>query len=361
MPDTIVGGDNAAILTRLYDLRDLGLLDADEAARIEAALANGNSAVIARAVDDLEATEADAAFMGIDADVNALRTSLAASIGYAIPRPVAYNAVPGTPLPGTPEQRRQEYDTTGVGMYILPKYNGFLTIEDEYSDPNLLMGAEEALLYDQFGNPLGANVIVGHSSTTSGNVGATPAQIRQVLERLNMPVQPSRAFEFGDPTYGLTAADGHELTSEELKAMGDVFGEPNFDPTTYGMTTGGYPPTGIIYARSLDDPTDGRYVEGDRDRVIAHESGHVLYGWLPEEGRERLRNDEATLQAVWDENNVAPPVGDHDTVVDEYLGEAFRAYLTNPDWFKVHYPALADAIAREVNAAPALQGIIQFN
>jgi hypothetical protein len=49
MPDTIVGGDNAAILTRLYDLRDLGLLDADEAARIEAALANGNSAVIARA------------------------------------------------------------------------------------------------------------------------------------------------------------------------------------------------------------------------------------------------------------------------------------------------------------------------
>jgi hypothetical protein len=299
--------------------------------------------------------------MGIDADVNALRTSLAASIGYAIPRPVAYNAVPGTPLPGTPEQRRQEYDTTGVGMYILPKYNGFLTIEDEYSDPNLLMGAEEALLYDQFGNPLGANVIVGHSSTTSGNVGATPAQIRQVLELLEQPVTPSRAFEFGDSTYGVAAADGRLLTEEEKKAMWDVIGEPDFNTGTYGITTGGYPPTGIIYARSLDDPPGGRYVEGDKDRVIAHESGHVLYGLLPEDSRERLRLDEATLQAIWNENNAAPPPGDHDTIVDEYLGEAFRTYMTNPDWFKVHYPALADAIAREVNAAPALQGIIQFN
>lgn len=71
--------------------------------------------------------------------------------------------------------------------------------------------------------------------------------------------------------------------------------------------------------------------------------------------------DEATLQAVWDENNMAQPVGDHDTVIDEYLGEAFRAYLTDPDWFKVHFPALADALARELNAAPRLRGFVQFN
>jgi hypothetical protein len=87
MPDTIVGGSAASILSNLYDLRDLGLIDAGVAARIEAALESGNSAVIARAVDDLEATEADAAYFGLDADVNVLRTNLAASVGYTIRGP----------------------------------------------------------------------------------------------------------------------------------------------------------------------------------------------------------------------------------------------------------------------------------
>jgi len=361
MPDAIVGGSAVAILTNLYDLRDLGLIDAGVAARIETALGSGNSAVIARAVDDLEATEADAAYLGLDADVNALRSALAASVGYAIPRPIAFNAATGAALPGTLDERQRAAGRSGVGMYILPSYHGFLTVEDEYRDPNLLMGAEEALLYDRFGNPLDARVIVGHSSTTSGNVGASPEQIQRMLELLKVPVAPSRAYEFGDPLYGLAAADGRLLTDEEMAEMWDVIGEPSFNPDTYGITTGGYPPTGVIYARSLDEPHGGRYVEGDRDRVISHEAGHVLYGLLPKESRLRLRTDEATLQAVWDENNMAPPVGDHDTVIDEYLGEAFRAYLTDPDWFKVHFPALADAIAREVNAAPRLQGFVQFN
>lgn len=45
----------------------------------------------------------------------------------------------------------------------------------------------------------------------------------------------------------------------------------------------------------------------------------------------------------------------------ERIGDAIRTYMLYPNWLTTYYPELADAIAREVNAAPALQGIIQFN
>ncbi|MCW5714925.1 MAG: hypothetical protein KIT43_10475 [Bauldia sp.] len=66
------------------------------------------------------------------------------------------------------------------------------------------------------------------------------------------------------------------------------------------------------------------------------------------------------LESLFDEINEIPPPADGNER-DEYLADAFRAYLVNPAWFKTYFPDLADAIAREVNVAPAFQGLIQFN
>ncbi|MCW5717727.1 MAG: hypothetical protein KIS68_07845 [Bauldia sp.] len=105
MPDTIVGGSAAAILTNLYDLRDLGLIDADVAARIEAALGSGNSAVIARAVDDLEATEADAAYFGLDPDYRPILDQLEPAL-LEIWRPsTLMHQMTSAMMPTTPSRR----------------------------------------------------------------------------------------------------------------------------------------------------------------------------------------------------------------------------------------------------------------
>ena len=59
----------------------------------------------------------------------------------------------------------------------------------------------------------------------------------------------------------------------------------------------------------------------------------------------------ATLTQQLDDNRVAR----------EYIAEAIRAYLTNPNYLKTAAPRTAAAIRAAVNPNPRLNRIIQFN
>lgn len=347
----------AEALDKLLGLAEAGLLDRGMAGGIEDALAQGNPALLQSYINDLAAYEANAYFYGADADIRSLRESPAGSIGQDLPPIVGVShAVPGTPPPGWE-----------LGGYVRhaqidafdPRITDLLSIENEYLDPNLLMGAEEALLYDRFGNPLSAELIVGHSSMYSGNVGADPTRLISVLNQLGVEVRPSIPA-FRNEENVLVFADGRPVEGTDEEDF--VFGEWNADwlPTTHGVTMGELAPTTIVYAHGMDRPGEGNpYGPGDREVVILHEAGHAIYRLLPPESRNRLAARE-DLEPLSDEINDVGPPADGDEI-DEYLADAFRAYLVNPAWFKTYFPDLADAIAREVNAAPALQGLIQFN
>ena len=52
---------------------------------------------------------------------------------------------------------------------------------------------------------------------------------------------------------------------------------------------------------------------------------------------------------------------DSEEVPREYMAEAIRAYMTDPNYFKTVAPKTAAAIRAKVNAHPTLSKIIQFN
>jgi hypothetical protein len=109
----------------------------------------------------------------------------------------------------------------------------------------------------------------------------------------------------------------------------------------------------------------------------AHQLGHIIdrvAGPIPTDGLE----DE--LQAVYDTLNnpnrtsnqqkpapdARPFLPEHrgftgEAVAREYIAEAIRAYLTDPNYLKTVAPRTAAAIRAAVNPNPRLNNIIQFN
>src|SRR5262245_45006558 len=112
-------------------------------------------------------------------------------------------------------------------------------------------------------------------------------------------------------------------------------------------------------------------------RVIAHEVGHLIdraVGTIPAKGLlEELRPLYNTL------NNPKRSRGGHDAhprskpstpqrdgyggpnVYREYITEAIRAYLKNPNYMKTVAPETAAAIRRWANIVPRMGDILQFN
>jgi hypothetical protein len=115
----------------------------------------------------------------------------------------------------------------------------------------------------------------------------------------------------------------------------------------------------------------------DIHRVLAHEIGHAidkLAGQIPARG---LLPE---LRRIYNTgNNSKRALGGHDadphavpytpldrgyggpSVYREYIAEAIRAYLLNPNYIKSIAPETAARIRQHVNATPYLQGKIQFN
>jgi len=128
------------------------------------------------------------------------------------------------------------------------------------------------------------------------------------------------------------------------------------------LTTSGYRnPTGIALNRDLP--------EKKVPRVYAHELGHTvdeLAGQIDVKGLDtELRfvyNAGVTGQERTTRQTLPQHVGYKDEDVPrEYMAEAIRAYMTDPNWLKSVAPKTAKRIRERVNRDDKLGKIIQFN
>jgi len=352
MPDAIVGGSAAAILTNLYDLRDLGLIDASVAARIEAALGSGNSAVIARAVDDLEATEADAAYFGLDADVNALRSALAASVGYAMPRPVAYNAATGAdlsdaapdPFVAAPAAPRVTRDATfplvGGGMYEPPPVAEandprFREQFYRYGHP-LVMRPDGVPVTDRFGNLITAPFVIGVK-----------------------PLDLAEAEELGEA-----------LTGNPVRYDGV---EGDFGVWTYEYLGAGYGGE-ITGGTAHRDPEGGNIDQitinaalfpHELRQTAVHEVAHAIFDVIENDPNYRpiLQQIAPTLLEIWQTFNADAPhdLGyDPDDAIPEGLAEFLRNYDQNSAWMNLNYGHVVETIMQIINTHPEIAPYVQM-
>lgn len=222
------------------------------------------------------------------------------------------------------------------------------------------------------------------------------------------PVVPLRPFEadypFGAPsdaTGKLTA----DILGNPLKALYIVgrkrLGEPDaalpmeaLDPVTEALL--GSPAKVVEEAEigrgnlgetrfnpSTKQPISVKLLNGlhpdDVDRVYAHEVGHVIdqaAGEIETEGlmselrplydvqNNRQSTSRYTNNGWTDGDELMTPehfgYGPGD-VPREYMAEAFRAYMTDPNSFKTVAPKTAAIIRKYVNADPRLNSVIQFN
>jgi hypothetical protein len=255
------------MLSQLRQLRALGIIDSSTESDIEAAIISGDAGLILRWVSELATSEAEGAFYGLDGDVRALREGLAGSIGATLPVEGVVRGAIGIPLPGERDERRAGYVRNLSTDVLVPTPAPMLYAEDEYDDPNLLMGAEEALMYGRDGLPLNARIIVGQTSFDGGNVGMTPDQVTGLLAALNIPVLPSIdnvAMPGEDPI----GADGNSIDDDLiLNEPGKTVPDENDLPRM------------VVYRRDFANFPD------DLAFVLAHEAGHVIDMRCPRRAR----------------------------------------------------------------------------
>jgi hypothetical protein len=103
-------------------------------------------------------------------------------------------------------------------------------------------------------------------------------------------------------------------------------------------------------------------------RVVAHELGH----WVDEMASNISTDGLSTeLKAVYNELNNAqsrgPKVGPQhvgykgEAASREYMAEAIRAYMTDPNYLKTVAPKTAARIREYANGNPRINRVIQFN
>jgi hypothetical protein len=121
------------------------------------------------------------------------------------------------------------------------------------------------------------------------------------------------------------------------------------------------PVSRILYDQSLN--------EGSAHKVVAHELGHMiddLAGKIPTAGlSNELKPLYNTLNTGQERSrNLTGP--QHfgyadDDIPREYIAEAVRAYMADPNYLKTVAPKTAAVIRRFVNENPRLNKFIQFN
>jgi hypothetical protein len=187
------------------------------------------------------------------------------------------------------------------------------------------------LLEDMEGRPLGAKFVVGRQFAGKGDVPLTPAEIEAALTDLDIRLAELPKLPMPNPnTVGVFVGDTRR------KPIGDLFVKSTLSAE-------------------------------DRNLVLAHEFGHAIdyYAGMfsdhltPAEIAE-LRKAYPTLQIgrkKQPEHFGYPP----EDVNAELVGEGFRAYLINPNWFKAIAPRAAARFRAEVNKNKYLMRVIQFN
>lgn len=106
-----------------------------------------------------------------------------------------------------------------------------------------------------------------------------------------------------------------------------------------------------------------------QDMVLSHETGHAIDEMVGQVSADGLN---AELKQIYNKQNNPNSYGSRlfgpqnagysgADVPREYMAEAIRAYLTNPNWMKANAPKTAAAIRAAVNDNPRLSRVVQFN
>jgi hypothetical protein len=193
------------------------------------------------------------------------------------------------------------------------------------------------LTADIEGRPLVAERIVGRRTLGGTDEAFTPAEIDAVA----------------------TAVTGHipeTVAARQIRRSAGVF-RIDYDAA-------GTPVYKILVDRALSP--------AQKDRVVAHEVGHVIDHFaaprrgIPQQGikAELNRNYNTGVTGQERERHLTLPKHEGyrpDKAAGELMAEAIRAYLTDPNYVKTVAPETAKAIRAAVNAHPTLSKIIQFN
>jgi hypothetical protein len=161
---------------------------------------------------------------------------------------------------------------------------------------------------------------------------------------------------------------GDEQVSDVLLGLAGRNAEVTADRRLIGTDAGR-----TVSQRTPEGTLDQRvYLHGDLTpeqfpRVYAHETAHVINNIARKIPTDGLMGE---LKAVYDRLNrpgggkpVTPEAMGYKgaDVPQEYIAEAIRAYLVNPNYLKTVAPKTAAKIRAEVNADPQISRVVQFN
>jgi hypothetical protein len=193
------------------------------------------------------------------------------------------------------------------------------------------------LTHDIEGRPLVGERIVGRRTLGGADEALTPAEIDAVISEI-------------------TGNRPEAVAARQIGGNAGLF-RISFDPSGRALYN--------VYV-------DRALAPAKKDRVVAHEAGHVIEHFaargrgIPQEGikTELNRNYNTGVTGQERERHLTLPRHEGygpDKAAGELTAEAIRAYLVDPNYLKTVAPETAKAIRAAVNSHPTLSRIIQFN
>lgn len=218
--------------------------------------------------------------------------------------------------------------------------------EKDYPDVTGRHDAQERLTHDIDGNALNPNArVVGRRVVGGDDEALSPAEFNAITEALTgRSAQVAPASEMGRDA-------GRSILNKYTGDPLDVFLRSNLSEVQAPR----------VYAHEIGHVIDAHAagLEGIPNTGILNKELKPVYNSLNNPNRQRLPGDDAaewakpvTPETFGYKGNDVPP---------EYMAEALRAYLTNPNYIKTVAPKTAARIRAYVNSNPRLNQTIQFN
>jgi hypothetical protein len=248
--------------------------------------------------------------------------------------PARVEAAPEASGPLAPEPAPRIAASRDINMFPPPQ----LPQRPFRFDYRLGATADESgrLLEDMEGRPLVAKYVAGRRSAGGPDVALTTDEMKKALMDLDV-------------------------------RLVEIARLPLPDEDTAGVFAGemvGRRPVGDLYVKSTNSGAD-------QVLTMAHEFGHAIDHYaryfsdhLTADEIAELRKVYATLRGGKRKTPVLQPESfgyPADQINGELVAEGFRAYLTDPNWFKVAAPKSAAKFRAAVNKNRWLKNVIQFN
>jgi hypothetical protein len=234
----------------------------------------------------------------------------------------------------------------------------------EVESASIVLARKASGLYNppvKSARPFAADYPTGAQSDAAGNL-ATDIEGRPltapVIAGRRMVGQPDVAVSPQELDAVATAGLGRQPASV---AASQIRGNAGLFTTRAGPDG---PVNNIFIDRDLSDAA--------KDQVLAHETGHLIdymaagKAGIPQSGLSAELKNLFNVGVTGQERSRNLTLPEHigypqDQIPGEYMAEAIRAYMTDPNAMKAMAPKTAAAIRAAVNNNPRLSKIIQFN